>query len=74
MVMNLAQAMLAGSSLEAFFNECRAQETPKKTRKAKEQTEYTPQKIYDCEIFNWQSVLSTSKLDGEMPMRGRENI
>jgi hypothetical protein len=29
MVMNLAQAMLAGSSLEAFLNERRAQETKK---------------------------------------------
>jgi hypothetical protein len=50
MVMNLAQAMLAGRSLDAFLNERRAQET-KKTRKAKEQTEYTPQQIYYCAIF-----------------------
>jgi hypothetical protein len=51
MVMNLAQAMLAGRSLEAFLNEWWAQETKNKTRKAKEQTEYTPQQIYDCAIF-----------------------
>jgi hypothetical protein len=42
-VMNLAQAMLAGRSLEAFLNERRAQETKNKTRKSKEQTENTPQ-------------------------------
>jgi hypothetical protein len=51
MVMNLAQAMLAGCSLEAFLNERRAQETKNKTRKAKTQTEHTPQQIYDCAIF-----------------------
>jgi hypothetical protein len=50
MVMNLNQALLAGRSLEAFLNERRAQET-KKIRKAKEQTEYTPQQVYDCAIF-----------------------
>jgi hypothetical protein len=43
MVMNLAQAMSVGRSLEAFLNERRAQETKNKTRKAKEQTKYTPQ-------------------------------
>jgi hypothetical protein len=36
MVMNLAQSMLAGRSLEAFLNERRAQEAKNKTRKAKE--------------------------------------
>jgi hypothetical protein len=51
MVMNLSQAMLVGRSLEAFLNERRAQETKNKTRKAKEQTEYTPQQMYDCAIF-----------------------
>jgi hypothetical protein len=43
MVMNLAQAMLAGRSLEAFLNERRAQEAKNKSRKAKEQTMHTPQ-------------------------------
>jgi hypothetical protein len=51
MVMNLAQAMLAGRSLEAFLNERRARDRKNKTRKAKEQTEYTPQHVYDCTIF-----------------------
>jgi hypothetical protein len=51
MVMNLAQSMLAGRSLEAFLNEWRAQETKNKTRKAKEQMEYTSQQVYDCAIF-----------------------
>jgi hypothetical protein len=51
MVVNLAQAMLVGRGLEAFLNERRAQETKNKTRKANEQTEYTPKHIYDCAIF-----------------------
>jgi hypothetical protein len=51
MVMNLAQAMLAGRSLEAFLNERRAQEAKNKTRKVKDQAVYTPQQIYDCAIF-----------------------
>jgi hypothetical protein len=51
MVMNLAQAMLAGRSLEAFLNERRAQEAKHKTRKAKEHMMHTPQQIYDCTIF-----------------------
>jgi hypothetical protein len=50
-VMSLAQAMLAGRGLEAYFSERWAHETKNKTRNAKEQTEYTPQKIYDCAIF-----------------------
>jgi hypothetical protein len=51
MVMNLAQAMLAGRSLEAFLNERWAQEAKNKTRKAKGQAVYTPQQICDCAIF-----------------------
>jgi hypothetical protein len=51
MVMSLAQGILAGRSLEAFFNERRAQEAKNKTRKAKEQMEYTSQQVYDCAIF-----------------------
>jgi hypothetical protein len=51
MVMNLAQAISAGSSLEAFLNERRSQEAKNKTRKAKEQTMHNPQQIYDCAIF-----------------------
>jgi hypothetical protein len=51
MVMNLAQAMLAGRSLEAFLNEHRAQEAENKTRKAKEQPMHAPKQIYDNAIF-----------------------
>jgi hypothetical protein len=43
--------MLAGCSLEAFLNEWRAQEAKNKTRKAKEQIEYTLQQVYCCAIF-----------------------
>jgi hypothetical protein len=50
-VMNLAQAMLAGSSLEAFLNEKRSQEAKNRVRKAKTQTEHTPSQIYDFAIF-----------------------
>jgi hypothetical protein len=50
MVMNLAQSLLAGRSLEAFLNK-RAQEAQNETRKAKEQAVYTSQQIYDCSIF-----------------------
>jgi hypothetical protein len=51
MVMNFAQSMLAGRGLEAFFSAWRDQDTENKTRKDKEQTEYTLQEIYDCAIF-----------------------
>jgi hypothetical protein len=51
MIMNLAQEMLAGRSLEAFLRERRAKEAKKKIRKAKEQTEHTPNQIYDYAIF-----------------------
>jgi hypothetical protein len=51
MIMNLAQAMLAGRSLEAFLNEKRSQEANNRIRKAKTQTEHTPNQIYDYAIF-----------------------
>jgi hypothetical protein len=51
MIMNLAQNMLAGRSLEAFLNEKRSQEVKNRIRKAKTQTEHTPSKIYDFAIF-----------------------
>jgi hypothetical protein len=51
MVMNLAQAMLVGHSLEAFLSERRSQEANHRIHKAKEQTMHTPQQIYDCAIF-----------------------
>jgi hypothetical protein len=51
MIMNLAQEMLAGRSLEAFLNEKRSQEAKNRIRKAKTQTENTPNQIYDYAIF-----------------------
>jgi hypothetical protein len=51
MVMNLAQEILAGRSLEAFLSERRSQEAKNRIRKAKEQTMHTPNQIYDCAIF-----------------------
>jgi hypothetical protein len=50
-IMNLAQAMLVGRSLEAFLNEKRSQEEKNKLRKANTQTEHTPKQIYDYAIF-----------------------
>jgi hypothetical protein len=50
-VKNLAQAMLTGRGVEAFLSEWQAQDIRNKTCKAKEQTEYNPQQIYDCAIF-----------------------
>jgi hypothetical protein len=50
-VMNLAQAVLEGRSLEAFLNEKRSQESKKRIRKTKTQTEHTPTQIYDFAIF-----------------------
>jgi hypothetical protein len=49
--MNLAQAMLAGRSLETFINEKRVQEAKNKMRKAKTTTEHTPHQIFDFAIF-----------------------
>jgi hypothetical protein len=51
MVMNLAQAMLSGRSLDAVVKERRAQEVKNKTRLAKEKTELTSQQIYDYAIL-----------------------
>jgi hypothetical protein len=50
-VMNLAQAMLAGRSLEAFLNDKRSQEAKTRISKTKTQTEHTPKQIYDFAIF-----------------------
>jgi hypothetical protein len=50
-IMNLAQAMLAGWSLEAFLNEKRSQEAKNRVRKSKTIAEHTPQKKYDFAIF-----------------------
>jgi hypothetical protein len=51
MIMNLAQAILSGHSLEAFLNEQRSQEAKNIIRKAKEHTLHDPKQIYDCAIF-----------------------
>jgi hypothetical protein len=50
-IMNLAQAMLAGRSLEAFLNEKRSQEARNRVRKSKTIAERTPKQIYDFTIF-----------------------
>jgi hypothetical protein len=50
-VRNLAQAMLVGRSLEAFLNEKRLQEAKNRVRKAKTQTDHTPNQIYEFAIF-----------------------
>jgi hypothetical protein len=49
--MSLAQAMLAGRSLEAFINEKRSQEAKHRVRKSKTIAEHTPNQIYDFAIF-----------------------
>jgi hypothetical protein len=51
MIMNLAQAMLAGRSLEAFLTERCSQEAKNRIRKARDQTLHTPNQIYDYTIF-----------------------
>jgi hypothetical protein len=50
-IMNLAQAMLAGRSLEAFLNEKRSQEAKNRIRKTKTIAEHTPKQMYDFTIF-----------------------
>jgi hypothetical protein len=52
-IMNLAQAMRTGRSLEAFINEKRSQEAKIRVRKSKTIAEHTPKQIYDfaiCEL------------------------
>jgi hypothetical protein len=74
MVMNLAQAMLAGRNLEAFLNERWAQEILKKRAKRRSRQRTLHNKFIIVQFLNWQSALLTSKVEGEMPMGGRENI
>jgi hypothetical protein len=50
-IMDLAQPMLAGLSLEAFLNEKHSQEANNRVRKTKTLTEHTPKQIYDFAIF-----------------------
>jgi hypothetical protein len=74
MVMNLAQSMLSGRSLEAFFNEGRAQEAKKNAQGEGPEDVYPPTKFMIAQFLNRQSVLLRTRVDGEMPMRGRENV
>jgi hypothetical protein len=71
--MNLAQAMLAGHSLEAFLNEKLSQEANNRVRKSKTISEHTPKQICDFAIFEYQFERLTSKVDVAMPTRGRES-
>jgi hypothetical protein len=50
-IMILAQAMLAGRSLEAFMSEKRSQEAKNRVRKSKTIAEHTLRQIYDLAIF-----------------------
>jgi hypothetical protein len=47
-----------------------------KTKRTRRRTRrcIPPNKFMIAQFLNWQFVLLTSKVDGEMPMRGRENI
>jgi hypothetical protein len=49
--MNLAQAMLAGRSLEAFLNEKCSHDVKNRVRKEKTLTEHTPQQLFDFDLF-----------------------
>jgi hypothetical protein len=69
----LAQAMLAGRSLEAFINEKRVQEAKNRVRKAKTLTEHCPSKSLILLYSNCQFERLTSKVDGAMPMRGKKS-
>jgi hypothetical protein len=51
--MNLAQAMLAGRSLEAFLDEKRSQDAKNRVHKAKTIAEHTPKQIYDFALFEF---------------------
>jgi hypothetical protein len=51
MIMNLAQSMLAGRSLEALLTERHSQESKNRIHKAKDKTLHTPNKIYVYAIF-----------------------
>jgi hypothetical protein len=72
-IMNLAQTMLAGRSLEEFLNEKRSQESKKKVRKIKTLTEHTPSRFMTSPFLSCQFVRLTSKVDGDMPMRGKQS-
>jgi hypothetical protein len=73
MVMDLSQAMFAGRSLEAFLNERQAQEKEKWARLRSKQSTLCS-KYMIVQFLNWQSMLLTSKVNGEMSMRVSVNI
>jgi hypothetical protein len=68
MVMNFVQAMLVGRGLEAFLSEWWASKTRHVRRMSKQSTLRDIFMI--AQYLNWQSTLLTSKVDGEMPLRG----
>jgi hypothetical protein len=70
-IMNLAQAMLAGRSLEAFLNEKRSQEAKNKFRKFKTFWSIPPSKFMTSPFSSCQFERLTSKVDGGMPTRGK---
>jgi hypothetical protein len=69
-VMNLAQAMLAGHSLEEFLNEKRYKKQIIESTSPRPKRNIPPRKFMTLPFLNWQFVLLTSKVDGEMPTRG----
>jgi hypothetical protein len=71
--MNLAQAMLAGRSLEAFINEKRSREAKNRLRKSKTIAEHTPKQIYDFAIFELSIRAFDIQSGWQMLTRGRES-
>jgi hypothetical protein len=71
--MKLAQAMLAGRSLEAFLNEKRSQEAKNRVRKTNTLTEHTPSRFMTSPFLSCQFKSLTFKVDGGMPTRGKES-
>jgi hypothetical protein len=72
-IMNLAQAMLAGRSLEAFLNEKRSQEAKNRARKSKTIAEHTPNKFMTSPYLSCQFERLIPRVDGEMPRKDNEN-
>jgi hypothetical protein len=70
---NLAQAMLAGLSLEAFLNEKRSQEAKTGCANQKRLQNIHPRKSMISLYSNCQFERLTSNVDGAMPMRDRES-
>jgi hypothetical protein len=83
--MNLAQAMLAGRSLESFLNEKRSQEAKNRVRKSKTIAEHNPKQIYDFAIFElsirafdiqsgWRVLIPQVRQAHKYPNSPRETI